>query len=75
LATCTIVGLLGGIGVVFLSRNPSASADYGASYTLLVIVIAVLGGTNPYGGRATVLGVVLATLCLQVVASDSQPCD
>ncbi len=70
LATYTIVGLLGGIaGVVFLSRNPSASADYGASYTLLVIVIAVLGGTNPYGGRATVLGVVLATLCLQVVAS------
>ena len=70
LATYTIVGLLGGVaGVVFLSRNPSASADYGASYTLLVIVIAVLGGTNPYGGRATVLGVVLATLCLQVVAS------
>ncbi len=70
MATYTIVGLLGGIaGVVFLSRNPSASADYGASYTLLVIVIAVLGGTNPYGGRATVLGVVLATLCLQVVAS------
>lgn len=63
-------GLLAGIaGVLFISRNPSASADYGASYVLLVIVIAVLGGTNPNGGFATVLGVVLATLTLQVVSS------
>jgi simple sugar transport system permease protein len=36
---------------------------------LLVIVIAVLGGTNPNGGFATVLGVVLATLTLQIVSS------
>lgn len=63
-------GVLGGLaGLVFLARNPSASADYGSSYVLLAIVIAVLGGTNPNGGFATVLGVVLATLTLQVVAS------
>jgi simple sugar transport system permease protein len=34
-----------------------------------VIVIAVLGGTNPAGGFASVFGVVLATLTLQVVSS------
>ena len=63
-------GLLAAVaGLLFLSRNPSASADYGSSYVLLVIVIAVLGGTNPNGGFATVLGVVLATLTLQVVSS------
>lgn len=63
-------GLLAALaGLLFLSRNPSASADYGASYVLLVIVIVVLGGTNPNGGFATVLGVVLATLTLQVVSS------
>lgn len=63
-------GLLASIaGLLFLSRNPSAGADYGASYVLLVIVIVVLGGTNPNGGFATVLGVVLATLTLQVVSS------
>lgn len=68
--TYLITGLLGGIaGIVILSRNPTASADYGASYVLLVIVIAVLGGTNPAGGYATVTGVVLATLVLQVVQS------
>lgn len=63
-------GLLSAIaGLVFLSRSPSASADYGSSYVLLVIVIVVLGGTNPNGGFATVLGVILATLTLQVVSS------
>jgi simple sugar transport system permease protein len=63
-------GLLSAVaGLLFLSRNPSASADYGSSYVLLVIVIVVLGGTNPNGGFATVLGVVLATLTLQVVSS------
>lgn len=63
-------GLLSAVaGLMFLARNPSASADYGASYVLLVIVIVVLGGTNPNGGFATVLGVVLATITLQVVAS------
>ncbi|MDT5004279.1 MAG: simple sugar transport system permease protein [Mycobacterium sp.] len=68
--TYLVTGLLGGLaGVLFIARNPSASADYGASYVLLVIVIAVLGGTNPTGGFATVLGVVLATLTLQIVAS------
>lgn len=68
--TYLLTGLLGGLaGALFLTRNPTASADYGASYVLLVIVIAVLGGTNPAGGFATVFGVVLATLTLQIVAS------
>ncbi|MGV2982146.1 ABC transporter permease [Microbacterium sp. AGC85] len=68
--TYVLSGLLGGLaGLVFLSRNPSASADYGSSYVLLAIVIAVLGGTNPNGGFATVTGVILATLTLQVVSS------
>lgn len=70
MSTYTIGGALAGVaGVLFLARNPTASADYGASYVLLVIVIAVLGGTNPNGGFASVAGVVLATLTLQIVSS------
>lgn len=65
-----LTGLIGGIaGVVFIARNPTASADYGSSYTLLVIVIAVLGGTNPNGGYATVSGVFLSALTLQIIQS------
>ena len=63
-------GLLSAVaGLIFLSRSSSASADYGSSYVLLVIVIVVLGGTNPNGGFATVLGVILAALTLQVLSS------
>lgn len=70
MGTYVLVGLLAGFaGIMFLARNPTASADYGSSYILLVIVIAVLGGTNPVGGVATVAGVVLATLTLQTVSS------
>jgi len=70
MSTYLLSGLIGGIaGLAFISRNPTASADYGATYVLLAIVICVLGGTNPNGGFATVLGVVLATLTLQIVAS------
>jgi simple sugar transport system permease protein len=70
MSTYLVSGLLGGLaGIVFIARNPTASADYGSSYVLLVIVIAVLGGTNPSGGFATVAGVVMATLTLQIVSS------
>lgn len=70
ISTYVLGGTLAGVaGVLFLSRNPTASADYGASYVLLVIVIAVLGGTNPSGGFASVAGVVLATMTLQIVSS------
>jgi len=70
MTTYVASGLLAAVaGILFLARNPVASADYGNSYVLLVIVIVVLGGTNPAGGFATVLGVVLATMTLQVVSS------
>ena len=70
MSTYLISGALAALaGILIISRNPTASADYGSSYVLLVIVIAILGGTNPTGGFGTVLGVVLATLTLQIVSS------
>ncbi len=68
MATYALSGALAALaGVMIVARNPTASADYGSSYVLLVIVIAILGGTNPSGGFGTVTGVVLATLTLQIV--------
>jgi simple sugar transport system permease protein len=54
-------------GIIIAARSASASADYGASYVLLAIVIVVLGGVNPLGGFGTVTGVVLAAFTLQMV--------
>jgi simple sugar transport system permease protein len=70
LLTYVVSGLLaGGAGIIIASRSASASPDYGASYLLLAIVVAILGGTNPFGGYGTVFGVVLATVTLQMVSS------
>lgn len=56
-------------GIIIAARTASASPEYGASYLLLAIVIAVLGGTNPYGGYTTVTGVALAAVALSLVSS------
>ena len=56
-------------GLVIAVRANSAKADYGSSYLLLSILIAVLGGTNPYGGFGKVSGLVLAVLSLQFLSS------
>ncbi|MDT8857551.1 ABC transporter permease [Paracoccaceae bacterium Fryx2] len=56
-------------GLVIMSRANSAKADYGSSYILLAVLIAVLGGVNPYGGHGRVIGVVLAVLSMQFLSS------
>ncbi len=56
-------------GMVVMSRANSAKADYGSSYLLLAVLIAVLGGVNPYGGYGRVIGVVLAVLAMQFLSS------
>lgn len=65
-----IAGMLASIaGLVIMSRANSAKADYGSSYLLLAVLIAVLGGVNPYGGYGRVVGVVLAVLSMQFLSS------
>ncbi len=62
-------GLAAVAGWVVMSRANSAKADYGSSYLLLAVLIAVLGGVNPYGGYGKILGVVLAVLSMQFLSS------
>lgn len=70
LQTYMMTGLLAAVaGLAFLARNPTLNADYGRSYLLLIIVIVVLGGTNPNGGFASIWGVVIAVLTLQMISS------
>ena len=63
-------GLLSAVaGIIMSSRTISAKADYGSSYTLQCILVAVLGGVNPSGGFGKVGGVVMAILTLQFLSS------
>ena len=41
----------------------------GSTYTLLTLLIVVLGGIHPDGGKGRVTGVALATILLQMIAN------
>ncbi|MGQ9665524.1 MAG: ABC transporter permease [bacterium] len=68
--TYLISGLLSGIAsVIMTSRFNSANAGYGASYLLITVLIAVLGGVNPFGGFGKVSGLIMALVILQFISS------
>ena len=65
-----ISGVLGSTaGILMASHYNSAKSDYGSSYTLLTLLIAVLGGVDPNGGDGKVQGVFISIILLQLVSS------
>lgn len=63
-------GLLSAVaGIIIIGRTASATPDFGSSYILVAVVIAVLAGVDPAGGFGTVLGVVLAAFTLNMIQS------
>jgi simple sugar transport system permease protein len=63
-------GALGGVsGILITSHLNSAKSSNGETYTLLSLLIVVLGGVHPDGGKGRVMGVALATLLLQLIAN------
>lgn len=68
--TYVLVGAICGLTAMFITaRAASASAGFGATYIMLAITVAILGGTDPVGGRIRITGAVLATVLLQVVSN------
>ena len=62
-------GILGSMGILMASHYNSAKSDYGSSYTLLTLLIVVLGGIDPNGGDGKTQGVVFSIILLQLVSS------
>lgn len=68
--TYILSGVLSAVaGMIMAARTNSVNADYGASYLLLAILIAILGGVSPSGGFGKVSGLILAVLSLQLLSS------
>jgi simple sugar transport system permease protein len=61
-----------GAGILISARTNAAKSDYGSSYLLVSVLVAVLGGTNPAGGRATVIGLAAALAALTLLSSGFQ---
>jgi len=70
ITTHVIGGILAALsGIIMWGRYSSCKADNGATYTMQAILIAVMGGVSPNGGRGNIQGVVLAVLIIQMVSS------
>lgn len=69
-ATYLVSGFVSSVaGIIMLSRINTAKADFGSSYGLQALLVAVLGGVNPSGGGGKALGIFLAIVTLQFVSS------
>ncbi len=68
--TYILSGMISSIaGIIIVSRINTAKADYGSSYGLQALVVAVLGGISPSGGSGKALGLLYSIMTLQVISS------
>lgn len=66
--------VIGGIvcsvaGLVMFSRTNSAKADFGSSYGLQALLVALLGGVGASGGSGRASGLLLSIITLQFISS------
>ena len=54
-------------GVIFTARLSSARPDNALGFELYVVTVVLLGGVNIFGGRGSLLGVVLAIFIVGVL--------
>jgi ribose/xylose/arabinose/galactoside ABC-type transport system permease subunit len=64
-ALCGVLAALGGI--LFAARVNAADPTAGVGYELLAITAAVIGGTDLFGGRGTVLGSFVGAMVMGVL--------
>lgn len=68
IAVYTIMGILAALaGLVSTGRMDSATAASGNMWELHTIALVVIGGTALFGGRVTIVGVVIGALILSVL--------
>ncbi len=70
IAAYMISGILASIaGIISLSRVTTARADFGKSYVMMTVLIAVLGGCDPNGGKGNIAGVTVAVIVVQCISA------
>ncbi len=70
IVTYIMIGLLAGLaGLLLSSRANGVRVGYGDTYLLQAILVVVLAGFNPYGGRGRVASLFVGLLLLQSLQS------
>ena len=68
IALYVLSGTLAGVaGLLFMARTNSADPSAGIAYELTAITATILGGTNLFGGRATIIGTLVGALIVGVL--------
>ena len=64
----TLSGALAGLaGILFMARVNSGDPTAGLIYELTAITAAIIGGTNLFGGRGSILGTMIGALIMGVL--------
>ncbi|RUV99198.1 ABC transporter permease, partial [Mesorhizobium sp. M1A.F.Ca.IN.020.04.1.1] len=64
----TLSGALAGLaGLLFTARVNAGDPTAGINYELTAITAAIIGGTNLFGGRASILGTMIGALIMGVL--------
>ena len=64
----TLSGALAGLaGMLFMARINSGDPTAGINYELTAITAAIIGGTNLFGGRGSILGTMIGALIMGVL--------
>lgn len=70
LSVYMLVGIAAALaGIVIAARLGSGSSNAGVGFELEVIAAVVLGGTNLFGGRGTIIGTALGALTIAVIGN------
>ena len=66
--TYALSGIMAALGgMIMLANYNSARSDYGSVYSLQCILIVVLGGVSPTGGKGKISGVMLSIVLLSLL--------
>lgn len=70
LGTYVLSGTLASVaGLIIVGRTNAANVSFGSSYLILAILVAVLAGISPYGGKGRILFVVPAMAAMQQLST------
>ena len=68
--TYALCGVLASLaGVIIAARTASVKADYGSSYLLIAILVAVMAGVRPQGGYGRMVCLFFSATALQLLSS------
>jgi simple sugar transport system permease protein len=70
ITTYALSGLLASVaGIIIAARTASVKSDYGSSYLLIAILIAVMAGVRPQGGYGRMVCLLFSAMALQLLSS------